>query len=102
MMKTLVNKLAVAGAASLAALLLSSGGVLGELVISEPVRSVDNIPPEPVTNLLAVDTGVGVRITGSSRLTMPSPSRASEARSCPAGVCRVTGCTVPQTMRPRS
>ena len=39
MMKTLVNKLAVAGAASLAALLLSSGGVLGELVISEPVRS---------------------------------------------------------------
>ena len=63
MMKTLVNKLAVAGAASLAALLLSSGGVLGELVISEPVRSVDNIPPEPVTTLLAVDTGVGVRIT---------------------------------------
>jgi len=59
--ETLVNKLAVAGAASLAALLLSSGGVLGELVISEPVRSVDNIPPEPVTNLLAVDTGVGVR-----------------------------------------
>lgn len=63
MKRSLVNRMVVTGAASLAALLLSSGGVQGEIVFSDPVRSVDNIPPTAVTNLLAADTGEGVLIT---------------------------------------
>ena len=52
-----------AGAAA-AVLCLSSVGILNaEIVKSDPVRSVDNIPPTPVTGLLAVDTGQGVNIT---------------------------------------
>ena len=30
--------------------------VFGQLAISEPIRAVDNIPPEPVFGILAVDT----------------------------------------------